>query len=170
MSEDQPPPGAGSGPSCRWDDDLGGRIERARWLALALLADLEAWLSGRLGPTTDPTYRLSRGIAAIPDPRQRIAAYVSSVLVARWDQALNPWFRSGCQLEIDIAPDERIRVTGLGSVEGPAAELTFTRSCVVRRSGAYRELSDRWNLRVMATADLESVRDAFLTREPGVRL
>src|SRR5579859_169217 len=140
------------------DDALGTRIERTRWLAVALLLDLGAWLSDRCGPVTDPAYRLSAGIASIPEPRHRLAAYVSSTQLGRWEQALAPWFRSGCQIDLEMRPEARVRVSGLGAPAGPTARMTFVSHAVVRRGASQRELDGRWTLRLSATADLESVR------------
>src|SRR5579859_6150143 len=115
VSADQTPLGPAN------DSALGTRIERTRWLAVALLLDLGAWLSDRRGPVTDPVYRLSPGIASIPEPRHRLAAYVSSTQLGRWEQALAPWFRSGCQIDLAMPPQARADGPALGAPAGPTA-------------------------------------------------
>lgn len=145
------------------------RLERISALVYALLHDLAAWLSQTSGPV-DPAvyteYRLE-GVSQLPSPRERMARYVSTVVLARWEPVLDAWLACGYRYRPSFGRSLRLAVTE-GDPEGPRAVVHFQdRSEIEIPGGMRRSPGESWTLSLLVSPDGRQIVRAALHPRPG---
>ena len=146
------------------EERVDERLERVTALVYALLHDVAAWLGGLEEPVQAelyPEYRL-RGVADLPSPRQRLARYVSPVLLESWGEVLDRWVASGYHYRPSFGRMVRVAVSE-GAGEGTRAEVVFQdRSEVELPDGSREAPGRRWQLVAWIADDLRQVRTVQL--------
>jgi hypothetical protein len=142
------------------------REETLRGLCFCLIYDLSAWLARAQRPVPRDLreYRLERA-RPLADPGARLCQYIDPALIEHWEQALDPFFRSGASLSIELG---EVAPLGAESLEHGdrevRAEIRFSeRSILVDAAGGRHQLPRRdWLLEARVSPDLSLVENAWL--------
>jgi hypothetical protein len=145
---------------------LEEREETLRGLCFCLLYDLSAWLARTRRPVPHDLreYRLERA-RRLADPGARLRQYLDPALVEHWEQALDPFFRSGASLSIELGEVAPLEAKGLDHGDREVrAEIRFSeRSSLVDAAGGRHPLPKRsWLLEAGVSPELTLVENAWL--------
>jgi hypothetical protein len=156
------------------DERREQQIEQVHSLTYALLLDLVAWFLDVREPVSEtlfPEYRLPQ-LKDLPDPRDRLSAYVSPRLLAAWEPVRGRWLARGIRVKPDFGTTATLHIEGLDGEATPRAVARFTDRSVVER-GAQRQYNSReWVLTAWLRPDLSRIEDATFRPaglEEGVR-
>lgn len=145
---------------------LEEREETLRGLCFCLIYDLSAWLARTRRPVPRDLreYRLESA-RRLADPGARLCQYIDPALVEHWEQALDPFFRSGASLSIELGEVAPLEAEGLERGDREVrAELRFSeRSSLVDAAGGRHPLPRRdWLLEARVSPDLTLVQNAWI--------
>jgi hypothetical protein len=144
------------------------REEALRGLCFCLIYDLCAWLAGARRPVPRDLreYRLEAA-RRLADPVDRLSRYLDPALLAHWEQALEPFFRSGASLSLEVGEAAPLGAERPEHIDREVrAELRFSeRSSLVDAAGGRHPLPLRdWRLEAWISPDVTRVQNAWLRR------
>jgi hypothetical protein len=146
------------------DERRERQIERVHTLTYALLLDVIAWFMDLREPVDEhlfPEYHLPDAVRSMLDPRERLATYVSTRLLAAWEPARERWLSHGAHLKPDFGTSATLQIEGLdGEAPQPLATARFTDRSVVEIGGRRQYLSHDWVLTAWLAPDLTRIENA----------
>ncbi|HEX4213334.1 MAG TPA: hypothetical protein VIA06_08435 [Candidatus Dormibacteraeota bacterium] len=171
------PPGAPPAPSRRRSKrkapapaELGKLLEVLGGICFCVLYDLCCWLAEARQPVPANVQKYSlTHLKAIPDPRQRLQYYVNPMVLASWDQVLQPFFATDLRLAPELGDSASLTEEGLDKGDAVRVEMRFQNRCSVAIPGNARKPLPRgeWVMTLWISDDLTRVDDVVLRpREP----
>lgn len=150
--------------------ELGKQLEVLGGICFCVLYDLCCWLAEARQPVPDNVAKYSLAhLKSIPDPRQRLQYYVNPMVLASWDQVLQPFFATELRLAPELGDSASLTEEGLDRGAPVRVEMRFQNRCSVAVPGSARKPLPRgeWVMTLWVSDDLTRVDDVVLRpREP----